>query len=71
MRGRSFGAINARLLMIPEPLQSKSKEGDYKSVREAIVSKLETDDYDDGATQLFLEFRNGFFARQSPDASFN
>ena len=31
-------------------MQSKTKEGDYKSVRDAIAGKLETDDYDDGAS---------------------
>ena len=41
-------------LVSTEWLQSKSKEGDYKSVREAIASKLETDDYDDGANCIFL-----------------
>ncbi|KAK9842911.1 hypothetical protein WJX74_004279 [Apatococcus lobatus] len=33
----------------PALMESKSKEGDYKSVRAAIASKLETDDYDDGS----------------------
>lgn len=52
-RGISFE--HNRCLIIPEMMQSKSKEGDYKSVREAIVAKLETDDYDDGTTWRFLE----------------
>ncbi len=37
--------------------QSKSKEGDYKAIREAVAAKLETDDYDDGRgpARVFVE----------------